>query len=287
MVNPSSLTAATAAAAFEAGTALVRRTAPGPASATVRKSSTPSRLAADVAASVGRALGTVRGRGAQAVPGWAVASGTPSRSPATSSRSALSFLSDPKLSIEEKLMRLLAHLNGKWEKEMEAKMKQLAGEDGTASSTSASRSSSSASSKKKGGLLATIASAVSGTAGGGAVGAFLDALKIPGVKTVLGKIGGPVLAAAASALGFPAAAPLLLKYGPVLVDAAAKGASAASPSSGGAGTSGTKALGDGDRQKITLEIQRLQEKQKEMFGLVSNVVRSNHETRMVAINNIR
>ena len=35
------------------------------------------------------------------------------------------------------------------------------------------------------------------------------------------------------------------------------------------------------------EIQILQEKQKEMFSLVSNILRSQHDTKMAVIGNIR
>jgi hypothetical protein len=36
-----------------------------------------------------------------------------------------------------------------------------------------------------------------------------------------------------------------------------------------------------------MELQRLIDKQKEMFSLVSNILRTMHDTRMTAINNIR
>jgi hypothetical protein len=36
-----------------------------------------------------------------------------------------------------------------------------------------------------------------------------------------------------------------------------------------------------------LELQRLQDKQKEMFSLVSNMLRSMHDTKMAVINNLR
>ncbi len=40
-------------------------------------------------------------------------------------------------------------------------------------------------------------------------------------------------------------------------------------------------------QKDMLELQRLQDKQKEMFSLVSNMLRSMHDTKMAVINNLR
>jgi hypothetical protein len=55
----------------------------------------------------------------------------------------------------------------------------------------------------------------------------------------------------------------------------------------GAGGTGGKAMSDAKRQQLTLEIQRLYEKQKEMFNLVSNISRISHETRSGVIGNIR
>jgi hypothetical protein len=182
---------------------------------------------------------------------------------------------------------------------MEAKMKELAGDDAKAAAKSTSGASSSGAKKKSGGLLGSIASAVSGVVGGTPLGVVFDALKLPAVKAVAEKIGGPVLAAAASALGFPGAAPLLLKVGPTVVGALAGAAGSVPKAAGGSGAAGTTATGgtskaatsaqpsEADRQGIMLELQRLQQKQKEMFELVSNVIRSNHEARMAAIGNIR
>ncbi len=212
-------------------------------------------------------------------------------------------------------MRLMAYLNGKWEKEMEDKMKQVAGEDAKATSSSGASSSSgsgsgassTSGSKKKGGIFGTIAGALSGVVGDGPLQAVSGFLKIPGVKSVVDKVAGPVMAAGASAFGFPMAAPLLMKFGPQIVDfvggvadagAASSSSSGSSGSSGASGTSssggstgssssGTKQLSDADRQLLMTEIQRLQDKQKEMFGLVSNILKGNHDTRMAAINNMR
>ncbi len=36
-----------------------------------------------------------------------------------------------------------------------------------------------------------------------------------------------------------------------------------------------------------LEIQRLQQKQQEMFGLVSNILKTNHDVRLSMIGNLR
>lgn len=208
----------------------------------------------------------------------------------TSAGDPLSFLKDPKLSIEEKLLRLLSFLNEKWEKEMQQKMDQIAAGEGTAKS-SAKKSSSS---KKSGGLLGGLGGVIKSALG--PAGIALEALKIPAVRTFLSKIGGPVLAAGATALGFPQVAPLLLKHGPKIIELAAGVASsldgAGEKSSSGSGsTTTTKASGeklsDAERQRLTLEIQRIYEKQKEMFTLVSNILRVGHDTRMSIVNNVR
>lgn len=268
-----STSAAAAAAEAAAAVATPRTTRTTRRAAAPRAVAVPPPNDARLVETIARAIGILGGRPrAVGVAGWASALGL---SPASSSRS-LSFLSDPKLSIEEKLMRLLAHLNEKWEKEMQAKMNQIAGNEGD----TAGGAKKTTRKKKSGGLLGGIAGALSSVP---ALGGLLGALKIPGVSAVLGKIGGPVLAAAAGALGFPAAAPLLLKYGPALLEAASGVANAM----GSEAASGSGAMSDGKRQQLVMEIQRLYEKQKEMFGLVSNILRTSHETRMIAVNNVR
>jgi hypothetical protein len=93
-----------------------------------------------------------------------------------------------------------------------------------------------------------------------------------------------VLAGAATALGMPALAPAILRAGPLIggAVAGAAGGSAArtSPSSSGA-------AGAPSEKQLMTEIQILQEKQKEMFTLVSNILRSLHDTKMGVIGNIR
>jgi len=226
--------------------------------------------------------------------GWAPSpaparSATKSTATTSAAKDPLSFLKDPKLSIEEKLMRLLGYLNQKWEKEMQAKLDQIAaGEKGA---TAASSSKSSSSKKKSGGLLGSIGSAVSGLLG--AVGLPANLLGNTAIRGLLGKLGGPVLAAAASALGFPALAPALLKMGPGVIDAVAGAVSSAGgkggSAAGGSETSAATGSGmkDSERQQLVLEIQRITEKQKEMFGLVSNILKANHDMRSSIIGNIR
>ena len=148
-------------------------------------------------------------------------------------------------------------------------------------------STSSKTSSKSKGLLGNIGSAFSSALG--AAGGIVGILKIPAVKTALKNLGGPALAAAASALGFPQAAPTLLAHGPDVVNAALGIASAAGGSSktSQATSSGGAALNDSERQSVMMEIQRIYDKQKEMFSLVSNILRAAHDTRMTIIGNVR
>jgi hypothetical protein len=59
-----------------------------------------------------------------------------------------------------------------------------------------------------------------------------------------------------------------------------------SSTSSGSSSSGSSAAAPSEKQLMT-EIQILQEKQKEMFTLVSNVLRSLHDTKMAVIGNLR
>lgn len=221
---------------------------------------------------------------------------TSAASSKASSKSAdpLAFLSDPKLSIEDKLMRLLAHLDGQYEEQMKQHMDVLAGKTSSAKTTSKSTSGSSATTKKKGGLLGALASVVTRVFPG--AGPIVDVLKDKTFQAALKKLGGPVLAAGASALGFPALAPALMKLGPQLASGAidlAKAieaetkSSSASASTSSSAASGKTELSSSEQQMELMKLQQLQAKQKEMFSMVSAILRMRHETRSTVIGNIR
>jgi hypothetical protein len=123
------------------------------------------------------------------------------------------------------------------------------------------------------------------------------------LKSLLTQISGPVLAAAATALGLPMLAPLALKAGPGLAGAIldgklggeevaaavgeAVGGSSTSSAGGSSGTSASSAATGKNEQVQMMELQRLVDKQKEMFAMISNVLRSQHDTRMSIIGNVR
>jgi hypothetical protein len=221
-----------------------------------------------------------------------------------SAKDPLAFLHDPTLSIEDKLILLLGYLGEKWEKEMQAKMDEIAASEAKKQSDSkpSGSSGSSGSKKKSGGLLGSLGFV--GDVIEAAISPATAALKVPAIHDVLKQVGGPILAAGASALGAPELAPLLLKSGPELVDMAANlassldgaggggsGSSGGGSSSGGGGSKpasgGGKALSDAETQMMFMQIQRIQQKQQEMFGVVSAVLKSNHDLRMGVVNNIR
>jgi len=198
-----------------------------------------------------------------------------------------SFLTDPSLSVEEKLARFMMAVQKKLDGELTEKMKDYKakyGEGGTETK------------KDEGGFFSTILKVICpplaiADAIFGGVDEFLnDALRT---------LGGPVLAALATAVGLPMLAPAALALGQGLGSMLGGGSKAAKPKSASSGTTKDKTTtttkpkttkgeaGSPDERLEMLEIQRLVEKQNQMFTLVSNVMKGMHETTMVAIQNIR
>jgi hypothetical protein len=325
------LAAAPIAAAAQAG-AVTQAVAKGAAAARPAAADALIGLALDSAVDVLGALATSpaakaskpstsssKGSGA----GYANAASTSSKASTSKSTSTakkagpLAFLDDSKLSVEEKLMRLLAYLNDKWDKDLDKKMKELQSVDQPAAKSSSSSGGTPRSSG--GGLLGSVASLVNvAKQFFPQVGIAMSLLENPVARAALSKLGGPVLAAAATAAGFPQLAPLALRYGSTLVDVAvgvatslgteaASGDGASSVSAGpiaaattsaattSAATSGSTGSTSGagtlssDRkaQVKLMEIQRIMDQQKEMFSLVSNCLRTGHDTRMAIIQNVR
>ena len=210
----------------------------------------------------------------------------------SSSSGALAFLKDGRLSVEERLARLMVHLSDKYEKQLEQKLQQYANlEEGKATSTSGSAKA------KSGGGTASLKEGVSALFSKAGVGKLLGSAT---VQKLVGQVAGPVLAGAATALGMPFLAAPLLKAGPLLGSVLAGAASAAgsgaasgskatstSTSKGSSGSSSSSAPSAPSEKRLMTEIQILQEKQKEMFSLVSNVLRSMHDTKMAVIGNVR
>jgi len=191
--------------------------------------------------------------------------------------------------VEEKLARLMVHLSDKYEKQLEEKLRQYGDLESTgktgASATAKKSTASSSPLAALGDGLAQLASKAGLLGGSGAASTLLPRLA--------SQLAAPVLAGAATALGMPALAPMLLKSGPLLGSLASGAVSALTGASGKA-TATTKSSsassstsGAPSEKQLMTEIQILQEKQKEMFTLVSNILRSLHDTRMAVIGNIR
>ncbi len=231
---------------------------------------------------------------------------TPAAKPAAgtgyaSAGTDFAFLKDPTLSVEEKLFRFMCAIAKRNDDAVVKKMEEMKGEAARA----AARSGSTAP-KKSGGFtvwsaLKTIFPVLGFTA---------KALGDAKVKSMVSQLSGPVLAAGASALGLPMLAPLALSAAPDLTGAIldmklgdeasevgrtgsrSTGGSSGSSGSGGSTTSSGSATSSGaasgpNEQVQLMELQRLIDKQKEMFAMVSNILRAQHDTRMSIIGNVR
>jgi hypothetical protein len=203
--------------------------------------------------------------------------------PTTGAAGSLAFLKDPRLSVEEKLARLMIQLSDKYERQLEEKLRQFA-------DLESGKATPSASTAKKGswgalGALGDGISALLGKAGakaGGGTSSLTGAL-LPKLAT---QLTGPVLAGAATVLGMPALAPAILKAGPAIGGVLASLTGGAAPKPKATGTPASSTPAPSEKQLMT-EIQILQEKQREMFTLVSNILRSQHDTKMAVISNVR
>jgi hypothetical protein len=223
---------------------------------------------------------------------------------ATNLTADYAFLRDPKLSIEEKLSRFIGLAMTKSEQDLQRQMEKMAPGStsaGTAGATTASGSSTAAKPKSSKVSLWGLAKSLlpplnlaSQLVGGDAK-----------LKALVTQVSGPVLAAAATAVGLPMLAPLAAKYGPTLVGALTKDISVdlaalggGTSSAGAASTGGTSstaasstkanATDTSTSEKAQLmELQRLQDRDKELFSLFSNMLKAMHDSRMTCIQNIR
>jgi hypothetical protein len=204
------------------------------------------------------------------------------------------FLKDPTLSVEEKLFRFMCAVAKRNDDEVLKKMEEMKG--GAAAGASGSSSSGGSSNTKKSGGVSVWGALKSLIPPLGMAAQLVGDAKL---KSMIKQVSGPVLAAAATALGMPALAPLALKAGPGLASAimdgklgggeAAAAAGAASSSNSPNSSSGsTSSPATGKNEQVQMmELQRLVDKQKEMFAMISNVLRAQHDTRMSIIGNVR
>jgi len=193
--------------------------------------------------------------------------------PASAYPRELAFLDDKKMSVQEKIFRLLLHFQEKADREMDKKLKEYTEalkrkEDG----------------KKGGGVMGAFMSVIKEALPGLEI--TFELLDTPAGRALASQLSGPVLAAAATALGAPALAPVLAAAGPDLVgqavEAYRKAEGASSPAS-----KDSKAEDPADEKRLGAELQYLQERQKAMTSLLSNTMRAMHETSMAVIQNIR
>jgi len=196
--------------------------------------------------------------------------------PASAYPRELAFLDDKKMSVQEKIFRLLLHLQEKSDRELDKKMKEYMA------------ASKKAEDGAKGGWIGQALGIVRQIMPGLDLG--LDLLESQAGRQLLQQLSGPVLAAAATAVGAPHLAPVLSAVGPELVAGALEaydGLSKAAGASPSGGTGAAKEQDPADEKTLATELQYLQERQRAMTTLLSNTMRAMHETSMAVIQNIR
>jgi hypothetical protein len=249
------------ATAGETAPAAAAERKPQPKAAGARKASSP---AAKPKAGAPRAGTTKATRSTKVVAKGAgqVAAAKTGYASATSEK-AWAFLDDPKIGIDEKLLRFMHEVSRQNRTELLDRMKEY-------------ETAKAAEKKKSSSPLSKVTSKLTPTL----------------VKNVLKQVSGPLLAAAATGLGFPQLAPLALKLSPAIADllgglvSGALTQGATGSSSGTTRSTAAKAE-ERDPQMVMMEIQVLMERQKELFSMVSATMRANHETRMAAVQNMR
>ncbi len=214
------------------------------------------------------------------------------------------FLRDPKVSIEEKLSRFIGMLMAKSEQDLLRQMEKMApgstaAAAGGGGATGTSGAGGAAKPKAAKFSLWGLAKSV--------IPALNLASQVVGdaqLKKLASQLSGPVLAAACTAVGLPQLAPLAQKYGPQLVGALAKditldlglltgggGASGAAAGAGGTVAGAAAKAGGADpatsEKAQLMELQRLQDRDRELFSLFSNMLKAMHDARMTAIQNVR
>ncbi len=305
MISSVTSAAANLASGFEAITTPPPRAAPRSAEAS------PLATGGGLDLLSAKGVGGAKAKGAAAKPSApkpGAAKPAPTKTPAekpaagtgyASAGTDFAFLKDPALSVEEKLFRFMCAIAKRNDDAVLKKMEEMKGEAAKA----VARSSGSTAPKKSGGLtvwsaLKTIFPVLGFTA---------KALGDAKVKAMVSQLTGPVLAAGASALGLPMLAPLALSAAPDLTGAildmklggeasevgrsgsgSTGGSSGSRSSSGSSGSATSSSAASGQNEQVQLmELQRLIDKQKEMFAMVSNILRAQHDTRMSIIGNVR
>jgi len=230
-----------------------------------------------------------------------------------------SFLADASLSVEDKLALFMQQVQRKTDEDLTRKMEEYRARYASESEAAAKKKEE----DEGGGWLSTLLKvvfpplALADLFTGGDLDRFIGGA----VKA----LGGPLLAALATAVGLPWLAPAAMKAGTALGDAIAgsgkakigsakadkkadrKDGKEAKDAKGTSSSAGEKAgsstakketkktddaakkeeAGSPDERLAMLEIQRIVDKQNQMFQLVSNVLKGMHETNMVAIQNLR
>lgn len=214
------------------------------------------------------------------------------------------FLRDPRISIEEKLSRFIGMLMAKSEQDLLRQMEKMA-PGSTANAAGATGSTGGAATAKPAAKKVSIWGLAKSILP--PLGMASQLVGDAALKKLVQQLSGPVLGAAATALGGPALGALASQLGPTIgelvtrdvkVDlsglASLVGLDAGTTASAkAAGTSATTAStagaadGTASEKAQLMELQRLQDRDKELFTLFSNMLKAMHDARMTSIQNLR
>ncbi|MBK9518915.1 MAG: hypothetical protein IPO09_16505 [Anaeromyxobacter sp.] len=270
-------------------------------------------------AAAGKASPATTGRATAAKASTAKA-GTAKKAPARSSTTSkattgyatklpadYAFLRDATLTLEEKLSRFIGLIMTRSEQDLLRQMEKMAPGATASSAGSTSGGGAAKPAAKKTSLWGLVKTLLP------PLGLASQLVGDATLKKLVQQLSGPVLGAAATALGGPALGALAAKLGPTLgglltrdvkVDLSSAGTlldlsgvaelvglgggAAASGAAAAASASKAGAADGSTSEKAQLmELQRLQDRDRELFSLFSNMLRAMHETRMTAIHNLR
>ncbi len=276
-----------------AGAASKAAKASGPGSATPTAKTT-AKPAAKTTAAAKKATSTKKATTTKTPT--AKATGYATRLPAD-----YAFLRDPRLSIEEKLSRFIGLAMTKSEQDLLAQMEKMA-PGSTAAGAGATTSSAAKPAARKVSIWSLAKTILP------PLGMASQLVGDATLKKIVQQVSGPVLAAAATAVGGPALGALASQLGPTIgglitrdvqVDLSglasmvglgggtSASTSAGSGTAGSSGTAGAASAGGTSEKAQLMELQRLQDRDKELFSLFSNMLKAMHDSRMTCIQNLR
>jgi hypothetical protein len=181
-----------------------------------------------------------------------------------------SFLDDPHMSIEEKLLLFLAKIGEQTKQELDELMDRQSGRSGSG---------------QNGARSGQGAQGANGAGGGGIMGLLGPVAQI-GCTVLGGVFGGPLGAMLGGSLG-GTVGDLLKGFVGLFGGGGAGGAGQAAGAAGASGTNGSNGTQPEDSATAQTRMQYLIQRRQEIATMVSNVLSNIHQTQMTSINNMR